>query len=385
VSALSTIGASDPEVPIEPIHAVAGIDPHKNTATISIIDLQGGRRGHGSFAVTPDGVIEMLEFLTDEEVVIDRIGVEGSGGLGHAVVVALVAAGYDVREVQPNRTAERRKRRRRAKTDIEDAEAIARETLADEYLPPAGKHAAPDAGWEALCVIRDWRASLVLQRVRLLTEAEAVLVSLPLAVRASLPATSRVLPQLIRLAEDGGLPDRLAVADRMKLDWLKTSLDDVRTLTARIKALDKQIPPLLRELGCTLTELHGVGVVTAMTLLVEIGDPTRFSTESQFARWCGTAPVALSSGEGDGPPNKHRLDLGGNRNVNSVLHTIHVTQARCHPPAKQYIDRRLAERKTKREARRSHKRQLANVIIRHMWRDTERAHGAAQTHLEPPG
>jgi hypothetical protein len=96
VSAPSTIGASDPEVRIEPIHAVAGIDPHKNTATIAIIDLQGGRRGHSSFAVTPDGVIEMLEFLTDEEVVIDRIGVEGSGGLGHAVVVALVAAGYDI-------------------------------------------------------------------------------------------------------------------------------------------------------------------------------------------------------------------------------------------------------------------------------------------------
>jgi hypothetical protein len=65
----------------------------------------------------------------------------------------------------------------------------------------------------------------VLQRVRLLTEAEAVLVSLPLAVRASLPATSRVLPRLIRLTEDGGIPEHIAVADRMKLDWWsRTSL-----------------------------------------------------------------------------------------------------------------------------------------------------------------
>jgi transposase len=232
VSAPSTTGASNPEVCIEPIHAVAGIDPHKNTATVAIVDVRGGKRAHGSFAVTPDGVIEMLELLIDEEVVIDRIGVEGSGGLGHAVVVALVEAGYDVREVQPNRTAERRKRRRRAKTDIEDAEAIARETLADEYLPPAGKYADPDPGWEVLYVIRDWRGSLVLQRVRLLTEAEAVLVSLPLAVRASLPATSRVLPRLIRLTEDGGIPEHIAVADRMKLDWLTSSLQDIRRFLA---------------------------------------------------------------------------------------------------------------------------------------------------------
>jgi hypothetical protein len=101
-----------------------------------------------------------------------------------------------VREVQANRTAERRKRRRRAKTDAEDAEAIARETLSDPGLPPAGKHSAPSPAWQTLTVIRDWRASLILQRVRLLTESEAVLVTLPLSIRGMLPSTSRVLPQL---------------------------------------------------------------------------------------------------------------------------------------------------------------------------------------------
>ncbi|MFC5802924.1 hypothetical protein [Streptomyces formicae] len=98
--------------------------------------------------------------------------------------------------MQPNRTAERRGRRRRAKTDIEDAEAIARETLSDPHLPPAGKHCAPDAAWEGLAAVYDWRASLVLQGVRQLTEAEAVLVALPVGVRAELLSTSRVLSQL---------------------------------------------------------------------------------------------------------------------------------------------------------------------------------------------
>ena len=143
-------------------------------------------------------------------------------------------------------------------------------------------------------------------------------------------------------------------------------------LDAQIKDLEKQVPALLKDLGCTLTQVPDIGVVTAMSLLTEVGDPHRFTRESQFGRWCGAAPVAVSSGEGDGAPARHRLDLGGNRRVNSILHIVHVTQARCYPPAKEYLARRDAAKQSKRSARRSHKRQLANVIIRHMWNDAER-------------
>jgi transposase len=311
-------------------HGVAGIDPHKNSATIAVLDQRGGVVGSESFPITEEGIDELLTFLLGIELTIDRIGVEGSGFLGRPIVLALTAAGYDVREVQANRTAERRKRRRRAKTDIEDAEAIARETLADPHLPPAGKHTTPSPAWQTLTVLRDWRASLVLQRVRLLTEAEAVLVTLPVAIRDALPSTSRVLPQLVALADGHVVPAALAPADRLRLDRLATSLLDITTLTKRIKELDQRIPALLAELGSTLTDLHGVGAMTAMDLLVEIGDP-RFTSEAQFARWCGIAPVAVSSGEG-GPARRHRLDLGGNRAVNSILHVVHVTQARSLPP-----------------------------------------------------
>jgi transposase len=351
-------------------HAVAGIDPHKHSATVAVVNLVGVIVARLSFTVTRAGIEELLALLRDTGLVLDRIGVEGSGGLGRPVMLALAAAGYDVREVPASRTAERRKRRRRAKTDIEDAEAIARETLSDPGLPPAGKHAAPSSAWEALVVVRDWRESLVLQRVRLLTEAEPVLVSLPLAIREQLPATSRVRAALKRLsALAGGLPE-VTRADQIKLARLAVIQTTISAIDEQVKDLDKQVPALLAELGCTLTEIHGVGVVTAMTLITEIGDPHRFKTESQFARWCGTAPVALSSGEGDGQPNRHRLDLGGNRIVNSALHIVHVTQARCHPPAREFLAQRAPD-KTKREVRRSHKRQLANVIIRHMWRDAD--------------
>jgi transposase len=89
----------------------------------------------------------------------------------------------------------------------------------------------------------------------------------------------------------------------------------------------------------------------------------------EVARWCGVAPVAVSSGEGGEAPTHHRLDLAGSRQVNSTLHLMHVTQVRSYPPARDYIAKKRAEHKTKREARRAHKRHLANVVIRRMWAD----------------
>jgi len=326
-----------------------------------------------SFDITAAGLTALVAALTDTGAVIDRIGVEGSSGLGRPVVTALAAAGYDVREVQASRTNDRRRRRHRAKTDITDAQAIAAETLADSHLPPAGKHASdPPAAWEALHTIRTWRQSLVLQRVRQLTEAEPVLTSLPIAIRDQLPPTSKVMAALTALTALRLNHSGLTAADQLKLSRLAATGDAIAAINKQLKDLDRQLPELLDTLGCTLTDIVGVGIVTAMTLLAEIGDPARFHTEAQFARWCGAAPVAASSGEGHGNPRRFRLDLAGNRQVNSVLHIVHVTQARMHDPARSYLTRRKSEGKTVREARRSHKRQLANVIIRHMWNDADR-------------
>ena len=106
--------------------------------------------------------------------------------------------------------------------------------------------------------------------------------------------------------------------------------------------------------------------------IVEVGNPFRFAPESKFARWCGTGAVALSSAEGDGLPVKHRLDYGGNRRINSVLYIASVTQHCDLDDARRYIDRKIGEGKTRREARRAHKRHLANRVIRRMWRDEQR-------------
>ncbi len=326
--------------------------------------------------MTADGFAELLVWFDGQELEIGRIGVEGSNGLGRQLCSFLTGVGFDVREVQSNRTAERRRRRRRQKTDREDAEAIARETLAHDDLPPAGKQHQPDPAWDELVAVRNHRQSLVRQRVRLLNEAEAVLTGLPLTIRSTLPATSSVRPRLRALAHGAATDIEMSAAVRIHVSWLADSTDDIARLDARIRDLDKTIPALLTRLGSTLPSEVGIGSVSAMDLLVEVGDPSRFSSEGQFARWCGAAPIAASSGEGRRDPTHHRLDLAGNRRVNSVLHTMHITQVRCHPAAKDFVARKRTEGKTAREARRAHKRQLANRIIRRMWDDHHRRQGS---------
>ena len=121
----------------------------------------------------------------------------------------------------------------------------------------------------------------------MLTEAEPVLCALPVEIRDQLPATSRVMAALktIRIIDTGAL----SRADTARVRWLQSTLAAVEATTIGLKEIDAEIPALLSELDCTLTEIVGVGVVTAMTLLTEIGDPTRFTTEAQFASDGGRA------------------------------------------------------------------------------------------------
>jgi transposase len=119
--------------------------------------------------------------------------------------------------------------------------------------------------------VRRRRKSLINQRVRLLNEAEAVLVGLPLTVRAVLPPTSRVRPRLRALDRGVASSIQVTAADRVNLAWLVEAAGDVARLDARVAELDKKIPALLDRLGSTLTQEHGIAAVGAMNLLVEVG------------------------------------------------------------------------------------------------------------------
>ena len=100
--------------------------------------------------------------------------------------------------------------------------------------------------------------------------------------------------------------------------------------------------------------------MTAAKLVGEIAGAERFATAAKLARAAGAAPIPASSGN----THRHRLDQGGNRQINAALHRVIVTRARCHQQTRDYIARRRSEGKSTREAIRCLKRYLA----RRVWR-----------------
>jgi transposase len=347
-----------------------GIDAHKRSVTVAVVDGTGMEIISGSFESSSDGVEQVLGWLTAMPEPVTRIGVEGSCGHGRHLTERLVAAGYDVREVPPRRTAERRRSRRRPKTDRDDAAAIARATAAEPRLGPVKPGAGLGEAHDELVVVREHRNLLVGRRTSMLNHAEAVLAGVPLAWTDPHRDGRKVLPRLRAVLTAD--PQPATAADRARLDLLAELHRDITELSTRISSLERRLAKLVVATGSTLLSEPGIGVIGAATLLAEVGDPARFHTEGAFNRWWGGAPFAVSSGEGDGQPQRHRLDLLGNRAVNSVFYIMSVTQARYHQPARVYLTRKRSEGHSRKEARRAHKTQLGSRVIRRMWADRRR-------------
>ena len=131
-----------------------------------------------------------------------------------------------------------------------------------------------------------------------------------------------------------------------------------RSLTRTILELDRELQAQTAKTAPTLLALPGCGALSAAKLLGEIGPIGRFDSDAQLARHAGVAPVEASSGK----HRRHRLDRGGNRQLNCALHRIAITQGRVHPPARAYLERKQIEGKSRREAVRCLKRQLARTV-----------------------
>jgi transposase len=348
---------------------VAGIDPHQNSFTLGVVDTNGVEIDRITCPNSAAGYVRAIEVLTSHHVT--QVGIEGSASWGAHVAIAIVAAGFDAREVPPQRTAQQRRSRRAGKTDGADAIAAARALLAEPTLGPAQTLEIYDTLVAKIEAVLEHRRMLVAVRTLALHHVQDQIAKLPTEVRDELGTAGKIETRLRRLT-NFDRADTLSLAGRYRLSWLTEFIEQDRSWRSQIFRLEADLDALLDEHGTTLRDETGIGTISAATLIVEVGDPFRFTTESKFARWCGTGAVALSTGEGDSDPIRHRVDFGGNRRINSVLYIISVTQQRCHDDARSFLARKTTEGKTRREARRAHKRHLANRVIRRMWKDERR-------------
>ena len=153
------------------------------------------------------------------------------------------------------------------------------------------------------------------------------------------------------------------------LSALATDLiSEVRQLDRRIAKAANDIQTAVTASATTLTELYGIGSLTAAKILAHVGDIGRFRSAAAFASYTGTAPIEVSSGE----VVRHRLSRAGDRQLNTCLHIMALTQVRQDSPGRAYYRRKRSEGKSHAEAMRCLKRRLSNVVYRQLIRDTDK-------------
>jgi len=331
-----------------------GIDTHKDSLAVCAVDDLGRKLGELTVENGRQGFRRLQRYLAELPTP-RRVGIEGSGGFGAPLAHVLRAAGEEVVEVPARLTARQRRRLRGpGKSDPGDALAIARVVACEADLPPAGRSGLASD----LKVLCSYRTQLLGERTRQANRLHADLTVLAPGYAGQLPAFGSAVRQR-------GVGELLALRAGVRARLAERRLARVVALGTEIDALEEQIAALVRACGTRLTEIRGVGTLTAARLLAETGDARRYPSAAAFAMAAGVAPIRASSGK----VQRHRLNRGGNRQLNLALFTTALVQSRCDPRARGYLERKRAEGKSWKEAMRCLKRHLANVVYRQMIAD----------------
>ena len=337
---------------------VIGIDPHKSSITAAAIDPTGRQLAVRRFVVNAGTARALLGWAAQWPE--RRFAIEGANGLGRGTAQILVAHGEHVVDVPSTLAMKVRVLSTGGgrKSDPADAFAVAVTALRQTNLRTV---AAEDQS-TILRLLAERRDDLGHERARLLNRLHRLLRELiPGGVEPGLSADKAATAlRTVRPA---------TATDALRRDLARELLADLRRIDTGIKSNEAQTRDALAASGTTLQEIPGVGVVLAAKLLGHVGDITRFPSASHFASYTGTATLDASSGR----QNRHRLNTGGNRQLNSVLHTMAVCQSRDPGPGRDYYLKKTAEGKTPREARRALKRRLSNVLYRRILHDHQHA------------
>lgn len=330
---------------------IIGVDPHKSSHTASAVDpatntAVGSLRVEASLA----GYRQLLRWA--EQFPQRRWAVEGARGLGRHLAQWLVARDEAVLDVPSTATARVRELSRgsRRKTDVIDAAAAASVAAlqGDAMVVSAEDHTT------VFAMLEERRANLAAQRVRLANQLHAVLRDL-IPGGAGLAITSKSASGMLRAVRPA------TPCERTRKELAQDLVRDLRAVDVSLAAIERRMSAALDEQGTRLRQVDGVGSITAVRLIGRTGRASRFPTADAFATYAGVAPIEVASGE----RTRHRLSRSGDRQLNSAIHLIAVTQVRMsNSTGRSYFDTKIAEGKTRNEAMRCLKRRLAN----HLWR-----------------
>ena len=347
---------------------VFGVDPHKQSHTAAAADELGRRQAHKTVKARREGHRELIAWARGLAPGSRRWAVEDVRHVASGLVRELLAAGEEVVFVPTRLMAGTRSGgRERGKSDPIDALANARAALREDVYLPAAR-----LNGQVLDVRRlsDHRADLVAERTRMINRLRWLVHDLDPAL-APAPRTLSRTRKARRQLETGLCALPPSAGRRIALSLLAA----VTIATGEIAGLDEDLSALVTRLCPELLTICGIGPVSAARILGETGDIRRFRSVAAYARHNGTAPIPASSGTRD----VHRLNRGGNRQLNAAIHRAALVQARCHDGAKALLNRRAATiRETPKSALRVLKRHLSDVIYRALHADAWRLDDPAQ-------
>ncbi|HKO28877.1 MAG TPA: transposase [Solirubrobacteraceae bacterium] len=331
---------------------VIGIDPHKGSHTAVAVAAATGQmiasktvkaRHHGH-----DELVVWARSLGDDRAFAIEDCRHVSGGLERF----LLGRGERVVRVAPKLMAGSRRGRSRSRQVRRHRRAQRRScrcARGDRELPCARL----DPGSLEIKLLLDHREDLIAERTRDQNRLRWHLHDLD----PDLQIPAGALDRLCWLEKVAKRLARLEQTARVRIS--RSLVRRLRGLVCECNRLETEIATLIRDHAFERLHVHGCGALTAAKLIAETAGAERFRNEASFARHAGVAPVPISSGS----RQRHRLDRGGNRQLNCALHRIAVVQARTarHAGA-EYLASPQATGKSRQDALRCLKRQLARTV-----------------------
>jgi transposase len=334
-----------------------GVDPHRLSATIEVVDEREAVLATGRFSTDKAGYAAMRRHVTAWP---DRIwAVEGSNGTGRPLAQRLLADGERVVDVPAKLSARARlfDTGHNRKTDAHDAHAVAVVAVRTNGL----RVLSYDDALEALRMLVDAATSSPGSGYRPSTGCNGCSPSWSRVrrKRTSQPCKPR---RFWRACARGAWRGRPGAGSLLSCSpsWSRSPARCSSSVTPT--GWTGQLVAALIE------DLFAVGPVVAARILADVGDVARFSDRNRFASWTGTAPLDASSGE----QIRHRLSRAGNRKMNHMLHLAAATQIRLDTDGRAYYRRKLAEGKTRMEAMRCLKRRISDAVYRQLLADARR-------------
>jgi transposase len=329
------------------VGVIIGMDPHKRSATIEVIDERGRVLAKNRFGTDSAGYKAMLaEGLRFT----DRVwAIEGCNGIGKHLAHRLVHDGETVLDVPPKLSAQVRvfATGNGRKTDPVDPHSVALVALRTSNLVPV----QVDDDLLVMGMLADRRDELGRARTQTVNRLHRLLLELfPGGAKQFLSAQqARTLIATIKPRDlPGKTRRRLAVE----------LIGELEAIDRKIKAIKKELTALVTARGSTLLQLPGIGPSSAARLLADVGGIHRFADRDRFASWNGTAPLDASSGN----QQRHRLSRAGNRRINRALHIMAIIQLRNATAGRAYYHARKAGGMPSMMAIRTPKPRLSNLV-----------------------